>query len=96
MNPAESLRVRIDPHTRERAMERGASIEQIVDVIQTGVPVAAREGRFAREKFYSYDGFWKGQYYDEKLIKVIYALEDEIAVTVTVVVKYGRWSEPQP
>jgi hypothetical protein len=61
MNPAESQGVRIDPHAGEPAAERGASIEQIVDVIETGATVAAREGRFASEKLYSHHGFSKGK-----------------------------------
>ena len=52
----------------------------------------ARGNRFAKEKLYGYHGLWKGRYYDEKMIKVIYVMEDDTAVTITVVVKYGRWS----
>ena len=69
------MRVQIDPHTLDRAKERGATTQQILDVIETGTPVNARSGRFAKVKLYRYDGLWKRQYYDQKMIKVIYALE---------------------
>jgi Domain of unknown function (DUF4258) len=88
------VKVRIDPHTVERAKERGATLEQIIDVISSGTPVEARPGRLAKEKLYGYYGVWKNVYYDHKLIKVIYAVEGDAAVTITVVVKYGRWEEP--
>ena len=85
------MNVRIDPHALERAAERGASADQILDVLETGMPAEARGNRFAKEKLYGYHGLWKGCYYDEKMIKV-YVMEDDTAVTITVVVKYGRWS----
>ena len=97
------MKVQIDRHTLERAKERGATAQQILDVIETGTPVEARSGRFAKTKLYGYYGLWKGRYYDQKMIKVIYVLEritpnvldnEDVAVTITVIVKYGRWEEP--
>jgi len=87
------LRIQIEPHTLERAGERGANARQIEDVLRTGTPVAAGGGRLARAKIYDYHGLWKGRYYDQQMVKVIYAVEDDLMITVTVVVHYGRWSE---
>ena len=86
------MNVRIDPHALERGCGERASADQILDVLETGMPAEARGNRFAKEKLYGYHGLWKGRYYDEKMIKVIYVMEDDTAVTITVVVKYGRWS----
>jgi hypothetical protein len=36
------MTIQIDPHTTERAEERGATPEEIEDVIRTGFPVAAK------------------------------------------------------
>ena len=51
-----SLRIQIDPHTRERARERGASLEQIEDVLRTGPSELAGADRFAKYKIYDYHG----------------------------------------
>jgi len=83
------LRIRIEPHTLERASERGASADQIVDVLRTGTPVPARGGRLAKAKIYDYHGVWKGRHYDQQMVKVVYLVEGDVLITVTVVVYYG-------
>jgi hypothetical protein len=87
--------VRIDPHTLERAQERGTDAEPIREVVQTGIPVIAGKGRLAKFKVYDYHGNWRGRFYEQQLVKVIYVVDDDAAVTITVVVHYGRWEEPK-
>ena len=87
------MRIQIDPHTLERASERGSNVRQIEDVLRTGTPVTAGGGRLAKAKVYDYHGLWKGRYYDQQMVKVIYAVEGDALITVTVVVHYGRWPE---
>ena len=87
------MKIQIEPHTLERASERGADARQIEDVLRTGTPVAASGGRLAKEMVYDYHGLWKGRYYDQQRVKVIYAVEGDLLITVTVVVHYGRWPE---
>lgn len=48
------MEIRIDPHTLERAEERGTSAEEIKDVIQTGIAVPARYGRMGKTKVYDF------------------------------------------
>jgi hypothetical protein len=87
------VRIPIDQHTRERARERGVSIEQIQDVLHTGVPELARGGRLSKHKVYDYHGTWKGRFYEQQMVQVIYLVEDDVLVTVTVVVHHGRWKD---
>ena len=87
------MEIRVDPHTLERAGERGASEYEIRDVINTGAPVPARQGRQARAKVYEFHQLRHDKLYDQKRIEVIYTVELDIAVTVTVYVFYGRWEE---
>jgi hypothetical protein len=54
------VRIQIDQHTRERARERGASIEQIQDVVRTGLPELAGGGRLSKHKIYDYQGVFRG------------------------------------
>jgi hypothetical protein len=36
------VKIKIDPHTLERAEERGATEEEIIDVIRSGVPITSK------------------------------------------------------
>jgi hypothetical protein len=85
------MEIRIEPHTLKRARERGVSPEQIEDVLRTGELSPAYGGRSAKSKVYAYDDIWMGRRYDHQLVKVIYAVEGGLIVTVTVVASYGRW-----
>jgi len=58
------VEIRIDPHTLERAEERGASKEDIQDVINTGTTIPARYGRLGKAKTYDFKQKRHGQYYE--------------------------------
>ncbi len=83
--------IRIDPHTLERALERGATEVEIRDVISSGVPVPAKQGRIGKAKVYDFRQERHGRYYEQKRIEVIYTIEWDTIVTVTVYVFYGKW-----
>jgi hypothetical protein len=85
------MNYQIDPHTLERADERGATRQEIIDVIETGDPVAAKYGRLAKSKLFAFQQERLGKYYEQKRIEVIYTIENETAVTITVYVFYGKW-----
>jgi len=46
------MRIQIDPHTLERAMERGASENELKDVLVSGVDIPAKSGRRGKAKVY--------------------------------------------
>jgi hypothetical protein len=85
------MTIQIDPHTIERAEERGATREEIEDVIRTGVPVAAQYGREGRAKIYDFGRERLGRTYRQKRVEVFYAAERGVIITVTVYVFYGEW-----
>ena len=85
------MRIRIDPHTLDRAEERGTNAAEIEDVLLTGSAVSARQGRSARAKVFPFGKERLGKYYDQKRVEVIYIEENETAVTVTVYVFFGNW-----
>ncbi len=88
------MTIRIEPHTLDRLDERGATAEEVEDVIRTGVPEEAHSGRFAKAKVYTYDGIWRGRFYRQKRVRVVFAILRDTAVTVTVVVYFGFWGRP--
>ena len=85
------MRVRIEPLTLERARERGASPEEIKDVVENGLSVPARGNRRARAKIFPFKQERVGRFYDQKRIEVIYVEEADTIVTITVHVFYGEW-----
>ncbi|MDI6792295.1 MAG: DUF4258 domain-containing protein [bacterium] len=84
------MEIQIDPHTLERAEERGTNEEEIKDVIETGFPTFAKYGRIGKAKVYRFGQKRHGKYYEQKRVEVIYIEEDKI-ITVTVYVFYGKW-----
>lgn len=87
------MEFRIDPHTLERARKRGASIYEIENTLSTGVSFSAKYGRLGKAKVYDFRQMWLGKYYEQKRVQVIYATEDNVKVTVTVYVFYGKWED---
>ena len=85
------MKIIIDKHTFDRAEERGASREEIVDVISNGESIPAKHSRLARSKVFPYQRERNGKYYEEKRIEVFYILENDTIITVTVYVFYGKW-----
>jgi len=87
------MEIQIDPHTLERAEERGTNEREIKDVIHSGFSIPARHGRLGKAKVYDFKQQRHGKYYEQKRVEVVYALEEEAIVTVTVYVFYGKWEE---
>jgi hypothetical protein len=46
------------------------------------------------EQVYTYDGIWRGRFYRQKSVRVVFAMLRDTAVTVTVVVYFGFWGQP--
>ena len=85
------MEIQIDPHTLERAEERGTSEQEIRDVINRGISMPAKYGRMGKSKTYEFNQLRHGRYYDQKKMEVFYAVEGDVIVTVTVYVFYGKW-----
>ncbi|GFP19566.1 hypothetical protein HKBW3S03_01071 [Candidatus Hakubella thermalkaliphila] len=49
------MEIQIDPHTLERAEERGTSEKEIVDVVNTGFSIPAKYGRVGKAKIYDFE-----------------------------------------
>ena len=85
------MEIQIDPHTLERAQERGTSEQEIKDVLATGFDIPAKYGRMGKAKVYDFKQKRHGKYYEQKRIEVLYTIEENSIVTVTVYVFYGKW-----
>ncbi len=69
------MEIRVDPHTLERAEERGTNEEEIEDVLNTGFPIPAKYGRMGKAKIYDFHQERHGKHYEQKRVEVIYTLE---------------------
>lgn len=88
------MEIRIDPHTLDRAEERGTNAEEIRHVIRTGFLIPAKRGRKAKANIYKFQSRWHDRYYEEKRVEVVYTVESDVIITVTVYVFYGKWEKP--
>lgn len=84
------MRIRIEPHTLERAKERGASETEILDTLENGLNILARGHRKGKAKVFDFKQERLGTYYEQKRVEVIYIEESDVVITVTVYVFYGE------
>lgn len=85
------MEIRIDPHTLERAEERGATEQEIKETIETGEFTLAKKNQLGRAKVYMFNQTRRGKFFEQKRIEVFYVIEGGVIVTVTVYVFYGKW-----
>ncbi len=85
------MEIKIDPHTFERAEERGTNEMEIREVITIGFPIPAKYGRQGRAKVYNFKQTRLGKYYEHKRVEVFYTVEEDSIATVTAYVFYGKW-----
>lgn len=87
------MKIQIEPHTLQRAEERGTNIEEIRIVLEQGEEIPARGNRKAKAKVFTFKKERLGKYYEEKRVEVIYVEEHDVMITVTVYVFYGEWND---
>jgi hypothetical protein len=80
--------VRIHPHARERASERGAAEDEIVETVESGIQVPAKLGRTGFRRDFSFGKTWRGRQYDTKQIEAYAVREDGGWLVITVIVKF--------
>ena len=83
--------IKNDPHPLERAAERGATDAEIRDTLQNGIDAPAKRNRMAKIKIFPFGQIRNGKHYPEKRVEVIYLIENEAIITITVYVFYGKW-----
>ncbi len=85
--------VQLDEHTLLRATERGTTREEIVEVVTSGNENEAKNSRKAKYKIYNFENIWNGKFYKHKRVEVVFVIEHETIITVTVYVFYGQWEK---
>ena len=62
-------------------------------MLVTGFSVPGKYGRLGRVKVYEFQRDWLGKYYEQKRVEVFYTIENDVMVTVTVYVFFGKWEQ---
>ncbi|MBI3193102.1 MAG: hypothetical protein HYZ34_01390 [Ignavibacteriae bacterium] len=78
------MRFRIEPHTLEQMVKRGTNQDEIIQVMNTEKVEHVKQGRLKKSKVFPFNNFWCDKYYLQKKVEVIYTVEQDEAVTVTV------------
>jgi hypothetical protein len=58
------MRIQIEPHTLERAKERGTNEDEMQDTIKTGFDIPAKGNRKGKAKVYDFRQERPGKYYE--------------------------------
>jgi hypothetical protein len=82
------LPVDIDPHARERMLERGATEEEVVSTIHEGERFPAKYGRTGFRRNFRFEGVWRGRSYGTKQLEVFAVDEDGRWVVITVIARF--------
>ena len=69
------MNIQIDPHTLERAEERGTNADEITDVINSGTSIPAKYGRLAKAKTYEFKKNRHGRYYEHKKVEIFFVVQ---------------------
>jgi hypothetical protein len=87
------LYIQIEPHTLQRANERGATEQEIIDTINNGVNIPAKAGRMAKAKIILFNNIWNRKSYQHKKIEVYFIIEKEVIITVGCISNFRRFVE---
>ena len=61
-------KIQIEPHTLERAAERGITSVEIQDTLENGTDIPARGTRKGKAKVFDYKQKRLGKYYEQKRV----------------------------
>lgn len=80
--------VAIHPHAKTRALERGTSEKEIINVVETGEVFPAKYGRTGFRKSIIFNDIWQGKSYYVKQIECFAVRENEDWLVISLLVKY--------
>lgn len=78
-------------HVQTRIARRGTSELEVTEVLSKGLPDTARGGRLAKSLILPFGRRWGSKTYEQKKVRVVYIVEGDDTLVVTVYVYYGSW-----
>ena len=80
--------VKMHPHAKTRAKERGATEEEVIATINEGEFFAVKFGRSGFRRNFPYNSLWRGKHYANKQVDAIAVRESEDWLVITVIVRF--------
>ena len=78
-------------HAKLQMRVRGATEEEVVDVLRTGVITPGRGGRLVSVKVLTAGYHWQGRHYPHKEVQIVYSQWEGTTTVITVKTRYGMW-----
>lgn len=80
--------VKLHPHAKARAKERGATEEEVIATVEYGERFAVKFDRSGFRRNFPYNSLWRGRHYANKQIEAIAIRESENWLVITVIVRF--------
>ena len=82
------MKINLHPHAKARLAERGATEAEVLATIVQGEQFPAKFGRAGFRRNFSYQSYWRGNFYATKQITAFAASEPDGWLVITLIVKY--------
>jgi hypothetical protein len=82
------MAIRLHPHARTRASERGATEGEVIATVEEGEQFPVKYGRTGFRRNFSFGGVWGGKHYLMKQVEAYAVKEGADWVVLTVLIKF--------
>ena len=82
------MEIRIHPHAKARAVERGATEAEVVATVEEGELFPAKYGRTGFRRNFPFNGIWRGKKFSVKQVEAYAVKEGNGWMIVTVITRY--------
>jgi hypothetical protein len=82
------MAVRLHPHAQERLPERGATEDEVKITVEHGEQFPAKLGRTGFRLNFSFDGEWRGKFYNTKQVEAYAVREGDDWLVITFITRY--------
>ncbi|GJD20412.1 hypothetical protein RIVM261_053680 [Rivularia sp. IAM M-261] len=82
------MAIKLHPHAQARLIERGATEEEVIATVESGITFDAQYNRTGFRRNFPFNAEWKGKQYATKKVEAIVAKDGEDWLVITVIVKY--------
>ncbi len=80
--------IRFSAHAKEQLFFRGATEEEVIEVIQTSEWQPAELGRLECKKDFKFESIWNKKHYNIKQVRPIFVEEEKEIIVVTLYTYY--------
>ncbi len=82
------MAVKLHPHARSRASERGATEAEVIATVEEGERFPVKYGRTGFRRNFPFSGIWGGKHFGVKQVEAYAVEESDDWIVVTVLTKY--------